>query len=77
MPNAPKTPARQVRIGDEWLDLGAVASSNNTDRAAILRDLIAWYLREPGSRLPTRPARETVLEFRRLRSEAPAATADK
>ncbi|MFJ2178920.1 hypothetical protein ACIOHE_39260 [Streptomyces sp. NPDC087851] len=76
MPNAPKTPARQVRIGDEWLDLGDVASSNNTDRAAIVRDLIAWYLREPGSKLPTRPTREVVLEFRRLRDEAAAAAAD-
>ncbi|MFJ1581584.1 hypothetical protein [Streptomyces sp. NPDC088182] len=72
MPNAPKTPARQIRIGDEWLDLGAVANRSGTDRAAIVRDLIAWYLREPGSTLPARPTRETVMEFRRLRQEAAA-----
>lgn len=71
MPNAPKTPARQVRIGDElWLDFDAPARSMGTERAAVVRELIAWYLREPGAKLPPRPDREVVLEARKQREEA-------
>jgi hypothetical protein len=56
MPNAPKTPARQIRIGDDWDDLDAAAKSMNTTRAAVVRELIRWYMRKPGVPLPDRPA---------------------
>lgn len=55
MPNAPKTPPRQIRIGDEWYDFDAAAKSKGTERAAVIRDFIAWYLRRPGAKLPERP----------------------
>lgn len=67
MPNAPKTPARQVRIGDEWYDFDGAAKSLGTERAAVIRQLIAWYLREPGAELPERPDRDVVLAARRHR----------
>lgn len=67
MPNVPKTPARQIRIGDKWYDFDAAAKSLGTERAAVIRELIDWYLREPGAKLPPRPDREVVLEARRQR----------
>ena len=52
MPNAPRTQHRSVRISDEdWADLAA----RSGDRAAVIKDLIAWYLRRPGAKLPQRP----------------------
>jgi len=48
------TTNRVVRIADEdWDDLGERAGLRN--RAAVLRALIAWYLRRPGAELPERP----------------------
>jgi len=70
MPNAPKTPARQIRIGDDWYDFDAGAKSLDTERAAVIRELIAWYLREPGAKLPERPDRDVILEARRKREQA-------
>ncbi|MFC7219307.1 hypothetical protein ACFQLX_14180 [Streptomyces polyrhachis] len=70
MPNAPKTPARQIRIGDEWYDFDAAVKSLDTERAAVMRLLIAWYLREPGAKLPPRPDRQVVLDARRDRRAA-------
>lgn len=71
MPNAPKTPARQVRIGDTWYDFDAGAKAMGTERAAVIRELIDWYIREPGATLPPRPDR-TVIEEARHRREAAA-----
>jgi hypothetical protein len=36
-----------------WKRLGRAVDN----RAAVLRAFIAWYLREPGARLPQRPER--------------------
>lgn len=55
MPNAPKTPPRQIRIGDEWYDFDRAAKAQGTERATLIREFIAWYLRQPGAKLPTRP----------------------
>lgn len=57
MPEKPThTPPRQIRIGDEWLDFDTAAKSQGTERAALVREFIAWYLRRPGAKLPSRPA---------------------
>ncbi|MFI8300014.1 hypothetical protein ACIGCZ_29220 [Streptomyces nigra] len=56
MPNAPKTPARQIRIGEDWDDLDDAAKAMGTTRAAVIRELIRWYMRKPGGKLPERPA---------------------
>ena len=46
--------ARQtVRVDEDlWARFGAVA---DPDRSAVLREFIAWYVREPGAKLPARP----------------------
>lgn len=64
MPNVPKTPPRQIRIGDSWYDFDAAAKAMGTERAAVIRDLIDWYIREPGAKLPDRPDRDIVLKAR-------------
>ena len=58
MPNAPKTPPRQIRIGAEWYDFDKAAKSMGTERASLIREFIAWYLREPDAELPNRPERD-------------------
>lgn len=52
------TPPRQIRIGARWLDFAKAASTVGVTRAAIVNEFIAWYLREPGAKLPKRPDRE-------------------
>lgn len=55
MPNQPKTPARQMRIGDEWYDFDLAAKAQDTERAAVIRAFIDWYIQRPGAELPERP----------------------
>jgi len=46
------TTNRPIRISDEdWNDLGEATEN----RSQVIRDLIAWYLRRPKAKLPTRP----------------------
>jgi hypothetical protein len=68
-PNSPRTPARQFRIGDEWYDFDAAAKSVGTERATVLRDLIRWYIGEPGAELPPLPSRDVVLSARARRQK--------
>lgn len=68
-PNVPKTPARQIRIGDTWYDFDAAAKAMGTERAAVIRQLIDWYIREPGAKLPDRPERSVVEGARSARAE--------
>lgn len=58
-PNVPKTPPRQIRIGDEWYAFDRAAKAQGSERATLVRQFIAWYLREPGAELPERPAVES------------------
>ncbi len=58
MPNKPGTQHRSVRVSDEdWADLETATAAEGTDRAKIINQLVRWYLRRPGARLPDRPAR--------------------
>jgi hypothetical protein len=66
-PNQPKTPPRQIRIGDTWYDFDAAAKAMGTERAAVIRQLIDWYIREPGAELPGRPDRAVVEAARAAR----------
>jgi hypothetical protein len=54
-PNVPKTPPRQIRIGDEWYDFEKAAKAMGTERAAVVREFIDWYISKPGARPPKRP----------------------
>ncbi|MFF3128552.1 hypothetical protein ACFVRD_41220 [Streptomyces sp. NPDC057908] len=54
--NPPHTPARQMRIpDDEWLPFADAAKAQGLTRAAVVRELVRWYLRRPGAKLPARP----------------------
>lgn len=48
------TTNRVIRLADDdWDDLGKAAGVRN--RAQVIRQLVAWYLRRPGAELPDRP----------------------
>lgn len=52
----PYATPRAVRIpDDEWSALGDAARAGGTNRTALLRAFLAWYVRRPGARLPARP----------------------
>lgn len=40
---------------DQWQRFGQAAGAAGTNRAAVLREVIRWYLREQGAQLPARP----------------------
>lgn len=47
------TTNRVVRLGNEWDELATAAGKRK--RAAVIRQLVQWYLRYPGVKLPERP----------------------
>jgi hypothetical protein len=49
------TTNRVIRVPDaDWEELGALVGERN--RAKLIREFIAWYLRRPKAVLPKRPA---------------------
>jgi len=38
-----------------WRRFGEVAQAAGTDRSALIREFVAWYLRDAGAKLPDRP----------------------
>lgn len=64
MPNQPRTQHRSVRVKDqEWEDLEAAARDLGLDRAKVINQLIEWWLRRPGAKLPERPTAERMKEL--------------
>lgn len=52
-PRTGETPIQHVRApDDDWADLDTASGGQ---RPEVVRDLIRWYLRRPGARLPERP----------------------
>ena len=50
------TPLRTTQISDDpWARFGEVADQLGTSRAALMRDLVLWFIRWPGAKLPKRP----------------------
>jgi hypothetical protein len=41
----------------EWEEFGSDAEFMGTDRSDIARQLIRWWMRKPGTKLPPRPPR--------------------
>ncbi|HET6286319.1 MAG TPA: hypothetical protein VFG15_06175 [Amycolatopsis sp.] len=63
MPDAPKTQHRSVRIADDdWSDLGDAAAAVGLDRAKAINQMIGWFLRRPGIKLPARPPTKPIEE---------------
>ena len=59
MPNQPKTPVQRFRLDDDlWsrFEQAVRRADPESDRSKILRQFVAWYVREPGARMPARPA---------------------
>lgn len=55
-PATGQTPGHNVPMPhDRWQRLGEAATAAGTDRTKALNALAAWYTREPGAKLPTRP----------------------
>ncbi|MET0416028.1 MAG: hypothetical protein ABW022_08410 [Actinoplanes sp.] len=51
------TTRRQVALSDAlWDRLGSLVGDRG--RSEVIRALVAWYLREPGAKLPERPPRQ-------------------
>lgn len=51
------TPPRSTQIEDgPWERFGQVAAELKTSRAALMKDLVLWFIRWPGAKLPKRPA---------------------
>ena len=58
MPNQPKTPVQRFRLdGDLWeqFDEAVRHADPGGDRSKVLRQFVAWFVREPGAKLPSRP----------------------
>lgn len=76
-PNSPKTPTRPIRVDlTEWGIFGEAANAQDSDRSAMLRAFMDWYLHKPGSKTPTRPTKAAVeaarAEFQRKEAEKAA-----
>ena len=54
--------ARQTIRVDEalWEQFGKETASAESDRSAVLRDFVRWYVREPGAKMPKRPPTSEV-----------------
>lgn len=53
MDRAEHTPRQTVRVDKAlWDKFGATAGR---ERSEVVRQLIRWYVREPGAKLPQRP----------------------
>lgn len=47
---------RTVRADDAlWGQFGTAVKAQGIGRSEVVRAFIAWYLRRPGAKLPTRP----------------------
>ena len=58
MANQPKTPLQNFRVDpDLWdrFDQAVHRADPESDRSKTLRQFVAWYVREPGAKLPARP----------------------
>ncbi|WP_250029731.1 hypothetical protein [Paractinoplanes maris] len=52
-----KTTRRQIAIDQpQWDRLETLVGDRR--RSEVIRSLVDWYLREPGAKLPERPARQ-------------------
>lgn len=53
------TPTKPVRVdADLWERFGAAAEGQGTDRSALIRDFMRWYIGDPKAKMPRRPTPE-------------------
>lgn len=53
-PDDNNTPIQPVRI-PPWLWVAFGKAVGNRRRAAVIREFMRWYIRDPGAKLPKRP----------------------
>jgi hypothetical protein len=64
-PKTGETPLAPLRVpAADWSDLHEL---HDRERAHIVQQLIRWYLRRPGAKLPERPSPERIAEIVRER----------
>ncbi|WP_435589826.1 hypothetical protein [Micromonospora aurantiaca (nom. illeg.)] len=50
------TPRWAIRVPENlWTAFGEATEAAGTDRSAVLREFIRWYVREHGAKTPQRP----------------------
>lgn len=50
------TPTRPIRVeAGLWERFGRAAARAGVDRSSLIREFIAWYVRDPGAKMPKRP----------------------
>lgn len=55
------TPTHPIRMDPaEWDEFGSDAAFMGTDRSALVRQLVAWWMRKPGAKLPPRLPKENA-----------------
>ncbi|MYU24609.1 GIY-YIG nuclease family protein [Streptomyces sp. SID8352] len=65
---SPYPKPRQVRIATQrWIEFGRAAKVGGTSRGKVVAQLIDWYIREPGAKLPDRPERAVTEAARKAR----------
>lgn len=63
------TPVRTLRVSDpDWDDLHALTGRK---LPSVVVQLIRWYLRRPGAKLPERPAVDRIAEIVQERESGP------
>ncbi|EFK99541.1 predicted protein [Streptomyces sp. SPB78] len=57
MANQHRHPVRGLRgiEGDLWQDFEKATTDTDSDRSAVLRAFMEWFVRRPGAKLPERP----------------------
>jgi hypothetical protein len=63
VPNQPKTPPQRFRLDDDlWVrfEQAVHRADPDSDRSKVLRQFVAWYVREPGAKMPARPLEATL-----------------
>jgi hypothetical protein len=76
MPTEPWIQHRSVRIEDDvWNPAEEATAEMDTDRAKVINQFLAWYLRTPGAKLPGRPEPRTTEEWLARRDARKAARA--
>lgn len=60
-PKTGETPLAPLRVpAADWSDLHEL---HDRERAHVVQQLIRWYLRRPGAKLPARPTPEQIAEI--------------
>ena len=64
-PKTGETPIQHVRAPqDEWNDYKDAAEMVGSNASKVTREFVRWFTRQPGAKLPARPAAEDIAQIR-------------